>query len=252
MFNAGLADDFGTDYVLDGELVVVEGDGKLMDRKKGNGLINKAIHGTLPYEVAKRVHFIIFDIIPIADWNAGYCATPYEDRLRLLVDKCSNKRYNFSIVNTKIVNNEREAYKHFTELYEGGEEGTILKDKKNVWEGKRSKTQIKYKGVITCDLQVVGYLEGTGKYAGKIGSLECVSSDGLVEVSVGSGLSDKDRDIPFSEWKGSIVEVAYNERIKAKTNDAKWSLYLPRFLGRRFDKDEADSIDNIPFKRVKK
>ena len=246
MFDAGLMEDFGDNVVLDGELVVVEqATGKLMDRKKGNGLINKAVKGTMSYEEAKMVHFILFDLIPLEDWKSGDCPLFYENRFKRLVLAEAGRHHNFSIVETKIVKSEKDAYDHFKEQYAKGEEGTILKDKRNIWEGKRSKTQLKFKGILTCDLLVIDVQEGTGKYEGQVGALVCRSGDNLLEVNVGTGLSDEHRKQAFDYWIGQIVEVAYNEKIMAKSKDAKMSLFLPRYLSRRFDKDNADTLENI-------
>jgi len=44
-----------------------------------------------------------------------------------------------------------------------GFERIILKDGAGVWEDKRSKTQIKFKGELECDLKIVAVEEGKGK-----------------------------------------------------------------------------------------
>jgi hypothetical protein len=46
------------------------------------------------------------------------------------------------------------------------------------------------------------------------------------------------------EWVGSIVEVKYNAVIESETKDKK-SLFLPRFVTKRHDKDVADTLKKI-------
>lgn len=234
--------------ILDGELLVTEPTGKFMERKKGNGIVNRAVKGTIPVDQAKSLHFVCFDVIPEANWKEGMYNVPYSKRFERIVSMMPKFHTNVSIVETKFVESEREAFQHFKEMLEKGEEGTILKDQDSRWEGKRSKYQIKMKGIITCDLRVVAVEEGTGKNKGKVGALVCRSADGEVEVNVGTGLSDADRARKFDFWLDQIVEVAYNERILSKVEGSKYSLFLPRFVRVRIDKTEADSIENIPLK----
>lgn len=247
----GFFDWFATvtdNMVFDGELLVTEPTGKFMERKKGNGIVNRAVKGTIPVAQAKQLHFVAFDIIPVADWKVGVWHKEYEKRFGSLVRYSQNFLHNASVVTTKMVNSEREAMLHFKQLYKDGQEGTILKDKDSIWENKRSKYQIKMKGILTCDLKVVAVEEGTGKNKGKIGALVCQSADGKLEVNVGTGLTDQDRAEKFSFFVDKIVEVQYNERIVNKTDGAKWSLFLPRFVQVRIDKNEADSLELISIK----
>ena len=130
----------------------------------------------------------------------------------------------------------------FNELLLRGEEGIILKGKEGIWENKRSKTQIKFKGEQECDLRIVGIEEGTGKYKGKLGAIKCESGDGVIKVSVGSGFTDADRE-QGEELIGKIAAIKYNMRIKNKAGEE--SLFLPIVLEIRFDKDVADDSTSI-------
>lgn len=236
--------------VFDGELLVTEATGKYMERKKGNGIVNRAVKGTIPVAQAKQLHFVAFDLISLPDWKLGIWCKSYDYRFGALVRHSQNFMHNASVVTTKEVNSEREAMIHFKKLYKDGNEGTILKNKNSIWENKRSKYQLKMKGILTCDLRVVRVEEGTGKNKGKIGALVCQSSDGELEVNVGTGLTDQDRAEKFDFFIDKIVEVQYNERIVNKTEGAKWSLFLPRFVQVRIDKTVADSLELISIKGV--
>jgi DNA ligase-1 len=93
-------------------------------------------------------------------------------------------------------------------------------------------------------LLCIGVTEGNGKYKGLVGSLDCVSACLNLKVSVGSGLTDEMRSGDFKEYIGKIITVKYNEKITKKDSD-EVSLFLPRFLEIRIDKDTADTLDRI-------
>jgi len=77
-----------------------------------------------------------------------------------------------------------------------------------------------------------------------IGGLILESSDGIIKVRSGSGLSDEDRKKDPSEYIGKIVELEYNEITDDKSTGQK-SLFLPIFVEVRNNKDEADDYETI-------
>ena len=232
------------DLVFDGELTVQK-DGATLNRQTGNGILNKASKGTINSEEAALVHATIWDMIPYEFFKAGKYTTPYAQRFSY-IQTCINKVFSgkVSCVPNDQVNDAEEANELFAKYYASGEEGIILKDTNGIWENKRSKSQIKYKGELECDLKIIGLEPGTGKNVGKLGSLLCESADGVVKVSVGSGLTDAHRtDLNTLELIGRICAVKYNARIKNKQGQE--SLFLPIFIEVREDKDEADASTNI-------
>ena len=236
-----VARSHGIDCVFDGELLV-KIDGKIADRQTGNGILNKANKGTISKEEAALVTATVWDMIPYAYFIDGYCPVPYSTRFKRLEDSVVSG--SIGVVPSIIVDSLDEAKAIFEQYLIDGKEGINLKDGNGVWEDKRSKGQIKFKGELECDLKIVGVEEGTGKYAGKVGSFLCESSDGNVKVSVGSGLSDQQRD-SFSnlDLLGCVVAVKYNARITNKQGEQ--SLFLPIFIELREDKDVADSSKDI-------
>lgn len=233
----------GRDLVFDGELLVESGSG-FSDRQTGNGILNKAVKGTISEAEASMVRATIWDLIDLVDFSRGTSSTTYETRFKLLGDTLVNRlNSKISIVESKVANSLEEAEAIFQEYLSQGQEGIILKDVGAKWEDGRSKSQIKFKGEEECDLLVVGVQPGTGKYEGMVGALICETSDGLLKTDVGSGLKDDDRKKSFDEYIGKIVAVKYNMRIKSK--QGKDSLFLPVFIEVRSDKDMADAIDNV-------
>ena len=97
---------------------------------------------------------------------------------------------------------------------------------------------------MECDLKIVDVLSGTGKYEGMLGSVVCESDDGVIQVNVGSGLNENQREtLKKEDLIGKIVAVKYNTRITNKQGEE--SLFLPIFIELREDKDVADNSKDI-------
>jgi hypothetical protein len=236
------------DCVFDGELLVMlPGDHQFADRQTGNGILNKANKGTISADQAALVHATVWDVIPYVLFGDGYCGTPYSTRfssLKKLVDQIPARDKKIWLVSSDIVENIDEANAKFEEYLALGLEGIILKDGSGAWEDKRAKHQIKFKGELECDLKIVGVEEGTGKYAGMLGAILLESSDGVIKVRAGSGLSDGQRkDLWGQNLVDKIVAIKYNTRIKNKVGEE--SLFLPIVLEIRDDKEVADSSKDI-------
>lgn len=246
--------------VLDGEILVSAGkydsDGNemFMERKKGNGIVNKAIRGTISKKESEMFRFQLWDIIDMDKFVEKYDPMPYKDRLARL-QKCIGlyqEMYGeacFDVIDTREVKNYHEAEVHFEECLSRGDEGTMLKNMDSVWEDKRSPNLIKFKAEKDADLKITQWNEGKGKWEGMVGSLVCESKDGEVVVNI-SGFTDKEReDITnnIDDYIGRIITVRYNERIKSKVKGREHldSLFLPRFVEVRLDKDEADPSEKI-------
>lgn len=233
----------GRDIVFDGELLF--DDGGLADRKKGNGIVTKCIRGTASDKEASGIVAVVWDLIPYEYWSTGSCYIPYKDRLMKLAGLSGNVVLSdkIRVAEHAVVDSLDEATAIYERYLSEGKEGIIIKDMSGTWENKRTKSQLKMKAELVCELKCVDILGGTGKYKGKIGALECESSDGLIKVSVGTGLTDEDREKNCMEYINKIVSIKYNARIKPKSGPE--SLFLPVFLEVREDKDEADHSMNI-------
>jgi ATP-dependent DNA ligase len=264
--------------VLNGELLVTDDEGYEISRKEGNGLINslikkdqtleslrvKAVDAKSLRAAAKLNHeietkeleysntdvslkYVVWDIIPYDEWVQGEYNMSYGIRLaHLKVSMEAMGEYGcFRLIETREVSSVEEAQEFYKEQIEKGYEGAILKNLNGSWKNHTSPNQVKMKAEHDCDLKIIGFEEGTGKYIGQIGSLICVSSDEKLKVNVGSGLTDADREKDFSELFGKIITVKYNEVITSESKDTK-SLFLPRVAELvRGDKTEADSLEKI-------
>lgn len=223
----------------DGELVCYS-DGKPLSRKVSNGILNKAIRGTISPAEAALATFQCWDIIDKTQ------TIPYKDRLNMMHSRFADgSNAKVFPVKTETVKTMHEVGTLFEMALESGEEGVIAKNTDAVWQPKRTFDLVKFKAENTVDLIVVGWEEGTGKNVGRTGTLVCETSDGLVRVNVGTGYSDAQR-IEFMQNKpiDRIVEVVYNARITKKGGGVD-SLYLPRFIKIRDDKSEANSSNEV-------
>jgi len=129
-----------------------------------------------------------------------------------------------------------------------GGEGVMLRDPDAPYHhsknsGDRKPYLLKYKKVKTCDLRIIGWNEGKGKYEGVIGSFICADDAKTLRVSV-AGMTDAIRMQDPNKWIGQIVEVAYFDISKSASN-AMYSLQFPRIKEVRYDKTETTTIDEI-------
>lgn len=234
-------------YVICGELYNKE------SRQSGNGLVNSAI--TKGYDTKLPIHmldFAVFDAIPVADYKAGLCLIPYEDRIKTaeeLVAKINNPKVH--IVEQVIVYSKAEAYAEYRKAREnenelGYKEGIILNDKDAPYEAKRSKRRARIKDKHTADVIIKDY-KLHSKNDQLIGSVLVETGDGLISTWVGSGFKDTTMK-EFFEKKdvnliGSLIEIEYNHIIKGQDVKTEYSFYLPVFKRERIDKNDASTFD---------
>ena len=250
--------------MLDGELICYK-DNKLLDRKTSNGICNKVLKGTASENELNLIQMQLWDIVKV-DSNTF---SPLEDRsyekrledLYSILDTSSCSK--LEVIPTEIVNSMEEALEHFQKMLSQGLEGTILKNQDAKWSNTRSKDLVKLKEENTIDLLVVDIEEGSGDFEGGLGAIICETSDKKLRVRVGTGFSFEDRGFAndlsngkkvvkqiksleevSKNYLGKIVEVKYNQIIKSKGKD-EMSLFLPRLVRIRNDKDTANSIEEI-------
>lgn len=221
----------------DGELVCYGKDGKPIDRKTSNGIINKAIKGTITELEVDMVRFCPWDIIDFTG------TIPYIERFNRLLQIIEGSEYIIPI-KYKMTPFIEDVYDLFNIIIQEGGEGVVAKNADSKWSNKRSKDLVKFKAEETCELEVIEEVEGTGKYVGMLGALTCKTADGKLIVNIGSGFSDEQREEYKEGMKGKIIEVLYNAVITKKGSGTS-SLFLPRFLRIREDKNEANSLEDL-------
>ena len=238
-FDAEAKRMMATGETWDGELLVYR-DGKALPRKTGNGILNKAIKGTISPEEVAEVRFMYWDIVDSTS------KIIYETRWNECVSRMHDGIVNFILTPTENVRNEAEAEAFYRKMRKQGFEGAVIKNRNLLWEGKRVRGAGKMKAQEEADLVIVGIEEGEGKNAGRLGKFIMETSDGIVNVGVGVLRGDDgQRDTYYTpDVIGRIATVLYNEKIKDERT-GKWSLFLPVFECIRLDKDVANSFDEL-------
>ena len=218
---------YNGDYVLDGEMCIVD--------EKGNEDFTAMI------KLIRKKNFTIdnprykiFDVIPLED----FLNKKGDIRFYIRYEACQKIKSKSGILDpvkqVKIKNEE-----HFTELTaeasEKGWEGLIIR--KNVfYEGKRTKKMLKVKQFHDAEYEVTGVVNEAVRYISKETGLEkeeMMLSSVVIEhegnrVNVGSGFSLEQRQAFFKDSSliiGKTITVKYFEESQDK--DGKKSLRFP-------------------------
>ena len=190
-------------------------------------------------ETAGMVYHI-FDAMPLAEFMEGHCNTNQAARLRWLergkerfLDTDCLRIMQGIDVDLDTAEGHDIMNRYAQDAVKDGFEGIMIKDLSAPYECKRSSFWMKWKPTITVDLNIVGFEEGTGRNAGRLGAIVCegVDNDRNIRVNVGSGLCDSDRDEYWAsrdQLLGHVVEVEADA--VTQNQDGTYSLRFPRFV----------------------
>jgi DNA ligase-1 len=188
----------------------------------------------------KDMNYYIFDVVPLADFERGFWnAQQHKRTLMLEINQAEiEAEPNLRIMTGMNVDLDtaegHDVMRRFAEdAVTQGFEGIMIKDVGAPYECKRNSFWMKWKPVMTVDLNIVGFEEGTGRNAGRLGAIICEGTDNdrLIRVNVGSGLSDENRDEYWGaqdDLLGQVVEVAADA--VTQNQDGSYSLRFPRFV----------------------
>ena len=193
-------------------------------------------------------YLALFDMLPLKEFNIGKSLLNTIERKEELNKMSQTFNEEIKLVDYEIINFDEKAgqVKFSTmnkEALDKGFEGLMIKPTKNFYECKRSHAWLKIKPFIEVTLKVIDIQEGTGKHAGKLGAfnVEGEDDDKFFSLSVGSGLTDEDRE---RFWKakdkliGRLVEIRADAITKSIEGEH-YSLRFPRFKNfRGFKEDE--------------
>lgn len=194
--------------------------------------------------------YALFDFVPLEDFEQGESPMSQSDRHAILsgleyegvLQKATGSVvYVVPKLAVDLDTQEgQDAFKRFNrEALEAGYEGVMVKDPDAPYVGKRSMAWLKIKPVIEVSLEVVDLQRGEpdGKHAHTLGALVCRGEDDgqYIEVNVGSGLMDEDRNEIWSNrerYIGMIAEIRADAITKSQDGET-YSLRFPRFKGWR-------------------
>lgn len=237
------------DVVFMGESLVYNDDRTgFLPRELGNGYLNS--NDIDP----ERVVFYFWDVVTVEEFNNAKSNTPYHERFSCVADLWYLNNPALKIVDSKICDSVDDIVKHFKEMRERNEEGTVIKGFDGVWKDGVSKEQIKVKVVFECDLKVSQFNLGEkGKqFENTLGTITMLTSDNLLTVNVGNGFSIEDRYYIWDhqeEFIDAIASVRANDVTVTKRDDngnpIQYSLFLVRLNKFRHDKTEADDAERV-------
>jgi DNA ligase 1 len=184
--------------------------------------------------------YSVFDILALSDFERGFSNLQQYKRLdvlegyRAVFDSTDCVRLMDGIeVDLDTAEGHDVMRRYAEDAVVAGFEGIMIKDLGAPYECRRSTFWMKWKPTITVDLNIVGFEEGTGRNAGRLGAIICEGDDNgrRINVNVGSGLSDADRDEYWSardQLLGDVVEVEADA--VTQNQDGTYSLRFPRFV----------------------
>lgn len=182
-----------------------------------------------------KSYLMLFDVVPLNEWDARRGVTPFHQRRQNLVDALGDlEQWEYlRLIEWAELKNSNDAVKTYhDECFSQGFEGCMVKDPYAPYCFGRGDAVLKVKMTEEADCKVIGFKEGTGKYRGMLGAL-IVDFEG-VRVDVGTGLKDWQRKEFWDnqeKYLGQIAEVRYQEVTPEK------SLRFPRFRFWRLDKE---------------
>ncbi|EDO6594668.1 DNA ligase [Campylobacter coli] len=196
-------------FKLDGELWIA--------RAKFDEVSALIRSDSLDSSLWKSVTYNVFDV-PNACEKFKLTPCTLSNRLKVLERYLQQNPNPYIKIIKQIPIKDQEHLKEFYKdiIFNKGE-GVVIRKDFAPYEKGRSKNALKLKPYEDAECKVIAYIEGKGKFQGKIGALLCQMPNDRV-IKIGSGLKDKDRENPPKI--GSIVTYKFNGLTKNS---------LPRF-----------------------
>lgn len=228
----GMRMQVGRDFVLDGELLAMNCGYDTVYKETTKRVKNKN-------EIKEGIYYMAFDMLEMEEFNQLKGIHKYHERLQKLLDldKLMGSMF-VRIIRPLYIGNDMDEVLELLKVYKKlGAEGLMVNLMDALYEFKRSKNILKVKVMQTADLRIVGFEEGQGRNAGKLGAI-LVDFKGN-KVGVGSGFTDFDREYIWKnqdQYLGKICEIQFFEISKDK--DGVESLRFPVWKYLRTDKTE--------------
>lgn len=218
----------GKDFVFDGELLLTDRDGiPSKEQYKRTTMIVRRDG------IKTGVTYNVFDVLDVDAFERRFCDTPYYLRRQKLDAYCAflSDEGQTSVCPLPVLYHGSDTDKimeHLNAQRGLDHEGVMINLADEPYQFTRTNALLKVKVMQDCDLKIIGFEAGNGKFEGTLGALVCDYKG--TPVGVGSGLSDENRHMFWDhqdEYLGRVVTIQYFE----ETNDAdgKLSIRFPVF-----------------------
>lgn len=210
---AEIAKRHNYEFMLDGELLIRDRDG--VPSKEQYKRTMKIV--TSDKEKKPGIVFNAFDVVHIDAFDTRTCFTPYYLRRQKLdvmlehticIKPVPILYYGCDTGKIKELVDEQRAMGH---------EGVMINLADAFYTFKRTSNLLKVKIMQDADLEIIGFKEGDGKFAGTLGAL-IVDYKGT-PVGVGSGLTDEIRHTLWNnqdKYHGRVAKIRYFEETEDK------------------------------------
>jgi DNA ligase-1 len=231
------AEKLPDNFAYDGELLL----------RNDKGLASKDLYRETMKEVSKdgkktNVQFNMFDMLPISEFKSGISLKDSYSRkcdLHLLLTYgVPDLEFIIEVQTLYYGTNKEMIIILLNEAIENGDEGVMVNVADRMYECKRTDAILKVKKMQDCDLKIIGFEEGEGKFNGTLGRMNVEYKNNI--VGVGSGFSDEMRNEIWNnqeKYLGKIAKIQYFEESKNDKTQLP-SLRFPVFLEIRTDKTE--------------
>lgn len=217
----------------------------LLDHSTINGTFRRSYLA----EGAELLEAVVFDYVPLADFEAGGCPVRFKTRRDaataiVLAAQGLYESFEDSPVRSSYISQTVDQCQHFVnhsrEIYneEFVIDGFMRKDRDGLWKAGSGSggESVKLKDHMSIDVKVLAVLEGKGKFVDMVGSIKVLW--GLRELVVGGGkLTDKERRL-YWDFPGKIVGRIVE--VHGLSESQHGMIREPRFIRFRDDKTEGE------------
>lgn len=196
-----------------GELMCFGPDNKPMPRPESNGILSKLTSGSsMSQTELNSLRFGVWDCVCDGSMPMGY-----EDRFADVLDAVFGGRPHVFVPEWHKLHSPTAAQEFTNEIVSKGGEGCIAKTRDGLWKDGKPWYQVKFKPTFEAEMEIIEVTQHAKKL-GQLGSFIVRSADGLVQMGVGTGLTDAERG---EFWRlrsvvGRVITVKFNEILPAK------------------------------------
>lgn len=178
-----------------------------------------------------KLRYLVFDGSTQADWEKP--TKTYEERYKFVKNFIDSTLQSVNGAVSKLglvemfvtIDPDRERMlKHSREYVQRGYEGAMFRRADEPVAMKRSRSLLKVKSFHDAEFEVYGAVEGTGKYQGVLGALQCRTLDTKKEFEIGSGFDDEQRREVWRLFKSGKLPGLCTGKYQELTDDG-----IPRF-----------------------